>query len=60
METSKSSEVKPKLGDNWRQRTYYKRSFSIDPLSQSLTDFPPVRIDANCLFTIKIVTALLI
>ena len=60
METSKSSEVKPKLGDNWRQRTYYKRSSPIDPLSQSLIDFPPVRIDADCLLAIKIVTALLI
>ena len=48
------------LETNWRQRTYYKKSFSIGPLSQSLTDLSPVSFDADCLLVLKVVTSLLI
>ena len=51
---------KPKLGNKLETENLLYKSFSIGPLSQSLTDFPPVRIDADCLLAIEIVTALLI
>ena len=46
----------------WRQTgdSEHIKGLSQLALSQSLTDFPPVRIDADCLLAIKIVTALLI